>query len=188
MPLRLADLSLADVLAALGGDSPAPGAGAAAGLTVALAAAVIAKVARLSPDWEDRAGAAAQARSLCLRALELTDDDARAHAAVLKALGEPPEGARAQRNVRLGDALGRAAQFPLLIAGAACDTAMLGALVADEGEQSLRADALGAAALASAASQVAAELVAVNLTATEDDDRVARARGFASDAAGALRA
>ena len=40
---------------------------------------------------------------------------------------------------------------------------------------------------ASAAAQVAADLVAVNLTSTDDDPRVARARGFASDAAAALR-
>ena len=90
--MRLTDLTLREVLAALGSDSPAPGAGAAAGLTVALAAAVVAKVARLSPEWEDSAGAAAQARALCRRALELADADARAYAAVLK---RPRRAARA---------------------------------------------------------------------------------------------
>ena len=185
--MRLTDLSLREVLAALGSDSPAPGAGAAAGLTVALAAAVVAKVARLSPDWEDSAGAAAQARTLSLRALELADADARAYAAVLKARGEPPDVDSQLRDARLGTALGRAAESPLLLAGTACDTAMLGALVAEEGEPSLQADALGAAALASAAAHVAADLVAVNLTATDGDERVARARGFASEAAAALR-
>ena len=122
-----------------------------------------------------------------LRALELTDGDARAYAAVLKARDKPPALDSELRDIRLGDVLARAAELPLLLAGAACDVAMLGALVAEEGEQSLRADALGAAALASAAAQVAADLVAVNLTATEDDERVARARGFAAEAAGALR-
>ena len=186
--MRLTDLTVSEVLGALGSDSPAPGAGAAAGLTVALAAAVVAKVARLSPDWEDSAGAVAQARALSLRALELADADARAYAAVLKALDEPTEHVDVQlRDARLGTALGQAAESPLLLAGTACDTAMLGALVAEEGEPSLQPDALGAAALASAAARVAADLVAVNLTATEGDERVARARGFAAEAAAALR-
>lgn len=185
--MRLTDLSLREVLAALGSDSPAPGAGAAAGLTVAFAAAVVAKVAGLSPDWEDLAGAAAQARSLCLRALELADIDARAYAAVLKARDDAPGLDSRLGDARLGTALEHAAESPLLLAGTACDTAMLGALVADEGEPSMKADALGAAALAAAAAQVAADLVAVNLTATEGDERVARARGFASEAAAALR-
>jgi methenyltetrahydrofolate cyclohydrolase len=186
--MRLTDLTVREVLAALGSDNPAPGAGAAAGLTVALAAAVVAKVARLSPEWEDSAGAAAQACALSLRALELADTDARAYAAVLKALDEPTEHVDVRlRDARLGTALGHAAESPLLLAGAACDTAMLGALVAEEGEPRLRADALGAAALASAAAHVAADLVAVNLTATDGDERVARARGFAAEAAAALR-
>ena len=185
--MRLTDLSLREVLAALGSDSPAPGAGAAAGLTVALAAAVVAKTARLSPDWEDAAGAAAQARALSLRALELADADARAYAAVLKARDEAPALDVRLGDARLGTALGHAAESPLLLAGTACDTAMLGALVAGEGEPSVKADALGAAALAAAAARVAADLVAVNLTATEDDARVTRARGFASEAAAALR-
>jgi formiminotetrahydrofolate cyclodeaminase len=185
--MQLTDLSLGKVLAALGSDSPAPGAGAAAGITVALAAAVVAKVARLSPEWEDAAGAAAQARTLCRRALELTDAGARAYAAVLSVRGERPEHEQELRDMRLGTALGAAAELPLMLAGTACDTALLGALVAAEGEPGLQADALGAAALASAAAQVAAELVSVNLTATEGDERVARARGFATEAAAALR-
>ena len=184
--MKLTDLSLRDVLASLGGDAPAPGVGAAAGLTVAFAAAVVAKAARLSPGWDDGAGAAAQARSLALRALELADGGARAYAAVLKARDQPSEREPVLRDVRLGDALDRAAELPLLLAGAACDVAMLGALVAEECDPSLQADALGAAALASAAAQVAADLVAVNLTATEDDERVTRARGVASEAARAL--
>ncbi len=137
--MRLTDLSLREVLAALGSDSPAPGAGAAAGLTVALAAALVAKVARLSPDWEDAAGAAAQARTLSLRALELADLDARAYDAVLKARDEPTEHVDVQlRDARLGTALEHAAESPLLLAGTACDTAMLGALVAEEGEPASR--------------------------------------------------
>ncbi len=184
--MKLTDLSLREVLAALGSDSPAPGAGAAAGLTVAFAAAVVAKAARLSPEWEDSAGAAAQARTLCLRAVELADADARAYAAVLAVRDQPGLDDR-RRDARLGTALVHAAESPLLLAGTACDTAMLGALVAEEGDPSLRADALGAAALASAAAQVAADLVAVNLTAIEGDERVARARGFAAEAAAALR-
>jgi len=185
--MRLTDLSLREVLAALGSDSPAPGAGAAAGLTVALAAAVVAKVATLSPDWEDAAGAAAQARALCMRALELADADARAYAAVLKAREETTELDPQLRDTRLGAALGSAAESPLLLAGTACDTAMLGALAAEEGEPGFQADAFGAATLAAAAARVASDLVAVNLTATEGDERVSRARGFAAEAADALR-
>ena len=59
------------------------------------------------------------------------------------------------------------------------DVAALAAVVAERGEQALRADAVAAALLAEAAARAAATLVEVNLGTTSSDERVARARDLA---------
>ena len=85
----------------------------------------------------------------------------------------------------LGLALERAAEVPLEIAEAAVDVASLAALVAERGEQALRADAVAAAVLALAAARAAATLVEVNLGTTASDERVTRARDLAGSATAA---
>ena len=77
----------------------------------------------------------------------------------------------------------RAAEIPLRIARAASDVSELAALVAEEGQPSLRVDAATAALLAEAGARAAAAIVEVNLTTTADDERVAVARQLA-DASG----
>jgi len=64
------------------------------------------------------------------------------------------------------------------------DVASLAAVVAERGDQALRADAVSAAVLAEGAARAAATLVEVNLGTTSSDGRVARARDLAG-AAGA---
>ena len=80
------------------------------------------------------------------------------------------ETAEARRD--LGTLLERAAQIPLDIAESAVDVASLAAVVAERGDQALRADAVAAALLAQGAARAAATLVEVNLGTTS----VGRAR------------
>ena len=65
------------------------------------------------------------------------------------------------------------------------DVAALAAVVAERGDQALRADAVSAALLAEAAARAAATLVEVNLGTTSSDERVARARDLAGSATAA---
>ncbi len=154
-----------------------PGAGPAAALVTAAAAALAAMAARYSQDSWDEAGAViAQAESLRARAGRLAQEDADALQAFLDARRAADEPRRAARDFNLGQALDRAADVPLAIVEAACDVAQLAAYVADRCEGDVRADATAATALAHGAARAAAHLVEVNLAAAAGDPRIARAR------------
>jgi formiminotetrahydrofolate cyclodeaminase len=79
----------------------------------------------------------------------------------------------------LEEALSGAADVPLAVAEAAAEVAVLAKLVAEEGNDRLRGDALVAAELAGAGARGAAQLVAINL-AGRDDPRVRRAQDLAA--------
>jgi formiminotetrahydrofolate cyclodeaminase len=83
------------------------------------------------------------------------------------------------RDAEVAAALSGAADVPLAVAEAAADVAVLAALVAHEGNDRLRGDALVAAELAEAGARAAAELVAINL-AGSDDPRIGRAKDLAA--------
>ena len=176
------DLHVGAFLERLGTGHPAPGSGSASALTVAFAAAIVAKVARRSADtWEDAGGVAAQALALQARAAPLAVADARVWEEALTALdsvtdGEPPPGALERK-------LGLAAEVPLQIAETAADAAALAALAADRGIGHYKADAAAAAVLAAAGAKAAAHLVAVNLAVREGDPQSVRARASESAAA-----
>jgi formiminotetrahydrofolate cyclodeaminase len=166
----------ADLVERLAACERAPGGGSAAAAAVVLAAALTEKVARLSGDWPEAAGCAAQAAMLRRRAAPLVESDAEVYEAALAALagdGAPP-----------GHALERAADVPLELAGIACDVALLAGEVARRGEPSLRPDAQTALLLAEAATWAAARLVVENL-ATGEGERGRRARALAETAAAA---
>ena len=178
--LTLASLPVSrlhDVLAEAG---PGPAGGSAAALATAMASGLVRLVARVSHDWEDAPGIAAQAAALGDRALVLADDDHRAYAHALEQLRS------ADHDVTLGKALRRAAHVPLQIAEAAADVAALAALAARDGAEAVRADAWAAATLAEAASAAAARLVHVNL-ATQPDDDLSTGADLAAQAAAAAR-
>lgn len=174
--------ALAALVDALSEPSTWPGAGAGAGLVVALAAGLIEAVARQSTDrWAEARGAIAQAAAVRRRALRLAAENAEGHAAAREALGAVPDNhSERQTDVVLGDALERAADLPLRIAAAAVDAAELAALAAARGTNDARADAVGAAQFAAAAAAAAAHLVEVNLATQPGDDRAAKARELAS--------
>ncbi len=151
-----------------------PGSGWVAGVSAALAAALVAKTAKRSEGWSDAAGARAQAIELRDRLLALAAQDARAYERALTALD--------RRDSGLARALAKAAEVPLAISEAAADTALLAAEAAERADGSARADAAAAACLAAGAAQAARRLVEVNLATATDDERLGRA-GRAAEAA-----
>jgi len=168
--------ALPDVLAEAGAG---PAGGSAAALAAAMGAGLVRLVARVSDDWDDAPGVAAQATALGDRALALADDDHRAYARAMEQLRAP------DRDASLGRALRHAAEIPLRIAEAAADVGVLAALAAREGSDTVRGDAWAAATLAEAASAAAARLVHVNLATLPDDELCSRADAAARAAAAA---
>jgi methenyltetrahydrofolate cyclohydrolase len=156
----------------LAGGSPAAGSGVAAAIVAAIAASIVRESARRSGSL----GAAAQAEKLRCRAAPLAEADSRAYLNATALL------ARSDGDFELGRALERAAEVPLVIAGVAADVAALATHVAEQGDPSVRADAVGAAFLAEAAARTAAHLVEINLATANDDPRVLAARSLAASA------
>jgi len=181
--MALLDRSLREFLDDVAARGRTPGGGSAAALVTALAAALLAKIARTSTAWPESRGIAAQAESLRDRAAPLAQADAEEYEAALQAReddgGEPGE----RRDFALGRAYARAAEPPLQIARAAADVAELAVVVARNGDPAFHADAVTAALLAAAAASSAAELVGVNLTASARDERVREAERLAERAA-----
>jgi formiminotetrahydrofolate cyclodeaminase len=180
-PTRVALASLPagrlhDVLAEAG---TGPAGGSAAALATTMASGLVRLVARVSHDWEDAPGIAAQAAALGERSLVLAEDDHLAYAHAVEQLRAP------DRDAALGRALRRAAEVPLQISETAADVAYLAALAAREGAEQVRGDAWAAATLAEAASAAAARLVHVNLGTRPDDELCTRADAAAEAAASA---
>jgi methenyltetrahydrofolate cyclohydrolase len=158
-------LPLEDLLDQFARETRVPGAGPAAALVVAAAAALVAMAARFSRDsWSEASTTVAQAEALRRRALQLAREDAEA------------------RDFHLGRTLDRAADVPLAIAETACDVALLAAHAAHLGDGEVQADAVTAALLAHGAAGAAAHLVEVNLASAPEDARVRRARDLARTA------
>jgi formiminotetrahydrofolate cyclodeaminase len=182
----MVDRPLRDLLDALDADGRTPGGGSVAALVTAVAAALLAKIARATGGaWPDAAGVAAQASSLRDRATPLAKTAAEKYEAALQARVEIGE-AGERRDFALGLAFAEAAEPPLEIARTASDVAHLSVAVARNGDPALHADAVAAGLFAAAAAAAAAELVAVNLTASANDPRVREARRLAEEAARAV--
>ena len=167
--VELAGVTLGGLHDVLAEPGPGPAGGSAAALATTMAAGLVRLVARVSPDWDEAPGIAAQAAALGDRALLLADDDHRVYARALAQLGAPA------RDAALGEALRHAARVPLEIAETAADVAALAALAAREGADTVRGDAWAAATLAEAAATAASRLVQVNLATRPDDDMTTRA-------------
>jgi formiminotetrahydrofolate cyclodeaminase len=177
-PVDAPSLDIDQALGTIAARTPAPGGGSVAALVGAMAAALCTKVARLSADG----GAAAQAEARRRALAALASEDAEAFAAAVAELHTRGG------DIRLGRALGRAAEVPLQIAAACTDVAELASGLASSGKPELEPDARCAALLAAAAAEAAAVLVEANLGATPGDERVARAHELAATAAAAARA
>src|SRR5437868_5721632 len=144
------DLELREFLARLGSPEQGAGGGSAAALTVALAAGLVAMVARRSREtWSEAAGLSAQALAVQERIAPLAEADAEAWASALEAL------AGGRGDDELHQALADAVEIPLQIGEAAADVASMAALAAELGEGTFRGDAAAAALLAEAAARAA---------------------------------
>jgi formiminotetrahydrofolate cyclodeaminase len=177
---------LQPLLDEISGPSAAPGAGAVAGIVIAMAAGLIASAARRSPDWDGARGIVAQAEALRARVERLAEENERAYLAA-RALIESVEAGGGAANVDLGKALDTAAELPLAIAEIAYDVVLLGAETAAHAAPGGAEDASAAAVLAEAAAHAAAGLIAANLVSMPGDERVAQANRLAAAASDAIR-
>jgi formiminotetrahydrofolate cyclodeaminase len=176
-PLDFSSQNVTEFCDTISAETSAPGGGSVAAVVGALGASLAAMAARFSKEqWEDAAGAVAQAEALKARLLPLADEDARAYENVLLALRMPKEVDEEVRDAAIGDALSRAADVPMAIAEAAVDVATLGCELAQRGNPNLHGDAAAAVFLAEAAVRTSANLVEINLTTREGDERLDRAR------------
>jgi len=173
----------------LASDRPVPASGSAAAAVVAMASALLEKVARLSTaKWGGADAAVEQAHALRLRAEELVEADAKSYMVFVKAVRSAKNIHGKARERGIAPARAGTIDVPLAIARLAAETVELADTLAENGNPNLRADAMVAATLAAAAATVAARLIAVNLSGARDSrsaeaDRIARA---ATDKAAAL--
>ena len=173
------DVTVQELCETVAAQTSAPGGGSVAAIVTAFAASLTAMAARFATEqWEDAAGAAAQAETLRARVLPLADEDARAYESFLLARRMSDDFDPQVRDAAIGEALSRAGDVPLAIAEAALDVASLAAELVEHGNPNLRGDAATAALLAEAAVRATANLVEVNLATREGDARVERARGL----------
>src|SRR2546429_4522173 len=176
----------------LAGGAPVPGGGSAAALAGALAAALVAMVARLTIGRKAYGGVQqrvaeilAEADALRAQLRRLVDDDAAAYAKVSAAYRLPKDDPRRARAA--DEALVGAAQTPLAMARGAARLVVLGREVGQIGNKNARSDANVAVALARAAVAGAVENVRVNVgslsepglgkSLLEEADRLAQAVG-----------
>jgi formiminotetrahydrofolate cyclodeaminase len=171
--------TVAGFLEELASGAATPGGGCASALSGALAAGLVAMVARNtagSPAYADRAASmeeiAAEADVLRRDLEELVDADAAAFEQVMAAFRLPkdtPE-QKAERSRAIQDGYKAASEPPLLVCRRALRVLELAAIVAEQGSPNAVSDAGVAALLAASALDGAALNVEINLGAIKDDD------------------
>ncbi len=198
-PPDYTEMTVRQLIEAIGAPEPAPAGGSVAAVTATLAASLAAMTARLSTEqWELAGAVGAQAVALRDRLAPLAQEDAVAYIKALERMrsarhvadskSTPDQNRRSEdRDRELAAALRDAAAVPLRIAESAADVAELAADTAQLGNPAVSADAAAAVALACGAARAAAHIVAVNLGVTEGDEMLDRARraAEAADAASA---
>jgi formiminotetrahydrofolate cyclodeaminase len=181
----LADTPLTVLLERIGSSAPVPGAGPAAALTCALAAALVEMVCGVSLRQARGTDAAAleARRERCAElrtgATGLAELDMAAYTAVLAARRGRSEPGGAEL---LHDALAAAADPPLAIAEAAAEVARLAAEALADARGAVRGEAATAALLAEAVVRAGAAMVELNLAGDPADPRRARASDLAAAA------
>jgi methenyltetrahydrofolate cyclohydrolase len=179
----LLDAPLSDFIDTLASES-APGGGSAAAITVAMSAGLVVMVARASKDqWPEAGGVIGQAETFRARVAPLAQAGAEVYKDALALLRRREDLAERYRDQTLREALERAAEIPIRIAEAGSDLACLGALLVENGNPEVRADAAVACVLAEGGTRAAAKLVETNLGMTPDDPRVRHVRTLVATAA-----
>ncbi|HEY3772664.1 MAG TPA: cyclodeaminase/cyclohydrolase family protein [Solirubrobacteraceae bacterium] len=188
----LAEQSIDRLLEQIAARTPAPGGGSAAGLAVAIAAALEQMAAGFTLGREEyaahhrRAQALRQtAAELRARALDLAERELHSYGDLLAAR-RLPEG-EPGRERRVSDAADEAIAAPLELCGCAAAAAELGAELARDGNRNLAGDAICATLLAEAACRAAATLVQINIGPAPDDPRALQAGALADRALDARR-
>jgi methenyltetrahydrofolate cyclohydrolase len=174
------DRRIAEFLETLGSDSPTPGGGAAAAVTGASGAALIAMVANLTIDKAGYEEAWDRMREILPvvgagrdELLELADRDAAAFDEVMAAFRMPKETAdeKAARRRAIQLAFEGAASVPLRVAERAAQMIDLGREAVTLGNDNAASDGLSAAYLLYAAVECAAANVLINAASLKDEDR-----------------
>ena len=155
-------------------ETPAPGAGAVAALSVALGASLVEMAGRFSENSEDTLDAAKALRS---KVAPLAWADGEAYTAFLAARGAGIDDSEARTRI---------VAVPLEVAECASEVAALAVRLAEQGNPNLRGEAVAAAQVASAGAAIASKLVELNLGLTPDA-RLDLARGHAAAAAAAAK-
>ncbi|MGZ4309663.1 MAG: cyclodeaminase/cyclohydrolase family protein [Gaiellaceae bacterium] len=173
------ETTLAGFLEELASGAATPGGGCASALSGALAAGLVAMVARNTAGSEafaDRAASmdeiTAEADGLRRSLEELVDSDAAAFEQVMTAFRLPkdtPE-QKAERSRAIQDGYRAAVEPPVLVCRHALRVLELAALVAEQGSPNAVSDAGVAALLAASALDGAALNVEINLGSIKDDD------------------
>lgn len=183
---------VSDLLGALANPQHPAAGGPAAAICAAMAAALVAKVARASRDeWVESGGVIAGALRLRTQAVSLAASDAAAYRRAVSVIRRtesvdsshggytgpgatpiPTDDRAAAREAAIGDA----GEVPLAIAELGAEIAALASLTAVECIAALRPDAVVALELAGAATRGASHLVEINRTVRADDPRLVRAR------------
>jgi len=157
-----------------------------AAVAVALAAGLSGMAARLSAgqlaDADELADRSDAARR---RVAPLARMDAQSYARVLYAYRVPDSETRSER---VSDALSGAADVPLAVAEIGNEVAGIAARLVEEGNPSLKGDAIAAVLLAEAGVRTAAVLAEINLSsANVEDDRLGRANELVDKTASTAR-
>lgn len=170
----------------LASEQPVPGGGSVAAFEVAMGAALLAMVARLtlkskrySAVWDRAQAVLDRADALRRRAWQLTQEDTDAYRRVAEVLALPrqTDAEKAERRRRLQDALKGAAVPPLETMTAARDVLSLAGELVEFGNRSAVSD-VGSAVLSAVAGFHAARLnVEINLAGVRDEDWAEATRG-----------
>ena len=175
---RFADLTVAQLLAALASPDPTPGGGTAAAIAGAMGTSLLAMVAGLAKsknnlDHEKASLAAAKAalEPVSSRLMELADADTGAFDDVMAAYRRPKttDEEKAARTVAIQAALRRATDVPLETLRACAEALTHARPVTDYGNPSATSDVGVAIGLLKAAAEGAAANVRINLAGLKDE-------------------
>jgi formiminotetrahydrofolate cyclodeaminase len=169
--------TIEDWLTDLASELPAPGGGAAAGMSAAMAAALVSMVCNLTigkPKFAEHEAvmreALAEAERLRLEALQLAEDDAEAFSGVVAAykLPKSSDEEKAARTAAIQAGLVEAAAVPLAVARVSAEVIKLSGRILEGSNPNVLSDVAVAASAAKSALESAALNVDINVVAIKD--------------------